>query len=235
MCIRDRYKKTKYFVMGMGEWKGRLDWSLNWLTASEDLKITGIIFSPTIEKTAVRNWTLVNSHILGIVTTHAPRNMTVQQRSKFVKSFYLSRAIFIAKVLECPHLIAEKILQETQRFIWYGQMERPKKGVSYMEAEKGGLDFKNPQHFFKALLVKKFIDDLYGEESAGKELLQYWSHWRAKELKIPTGPWTNAAKSDFYPPQHVDNLLETIQQLKDSNIVQIPGKSCHKQIYEHWI
>lgn len=226
-----KISKIKTTIMGIGEWKGRVDWPLDWMATTEELKITGIHFSPTLCQTIKRNWERINGHIIGVLTTHAARDMTIQQRSLFIKSFCLSRAIYVAKVLECPEPISLKILKETQRFLWYGRFERPKRGVSYEDGKEGGLDFRNPRLFFKSLLTKTFLDDLYGEESAEKELLKYWSYWRAKELKLPIGPWTNSAKSDYDPPDHIESLLKTVQQLINDNIVKTAGKACHKTIY----
>ena len=234
-CFRASISKTKSLIMGLGDWEGREEWPLSWLLACDELKITGINFTPALKQTTEKNWNRVYDQIQGILTKHAARNMTIQQRSSFIKTYCLSKAIYIAKVLECPKSMARKILSKTQQFLWRGQLERPKKAASYEERLKGGLDYRNPQLFFQALLTKTFIEDLYGNETIGKELLQYWTYWKAKELKLPTGPWRNSAKSSYDPPTHIGNLLQMVQELSNQGIVDLTGKIDHKQIYQHWI
>ena len=137
----------------------RIDWPLNWITSSSELKLTGIRFQLSLQKTVERNWELVNNHILGILTNHAARNMTIEHRNNFIKAFCLSRA----KILECPSYTSNKILVETQRFLWYVHLERPERGVSYQDKKNGGIEFRNPALLFKALLVKTFLNDLFGD------------------------------------------------------------------------
>ena len=227
--------KTKTTIMGLGEWKGRVSWPLTWLSSSAELKLNGIHFTPLIQQTAEKNWELINSQILGILRKHVTRSMTISQRNRFIKAFCLSKAIYVAKVLACPITVANKILSETQRFLWYGQLERPKRGVSYEERIKGGINFRNPSLFFKSLVAKTFLDDLYGEKSPGKELMEYWTFWRLKELKLPTSPWTNSVKSDYSPPSHIDELLTAISELTAENVINPRAKTCHKKIYSYWI
>ena len=101
-CFSAKMSKEKTAIRGLGEWRGRVDWPLNWITSSTKFKITGMEFSPTLDQTATTNWERVNSHILGILTKNAAWDMTIEKRNIFLKTFCLSRAIYVAKVLECP-------------------------------------------------------------------------------------------------------------------------------------
>lgn len=85
------------------------------------------------------------------------------------------------------------------------------------------------------MLIKTFLGDLYGEETPEKELLNYWSFRRMKKIKLPTEPWTNKARSDYNPPEHVDELLAVSALLRTQNVITFHSKISQKHIYGHWI
>ena len=116
-CFGASVNKSKTMVMGLGIWKGRVNWPLHWLAPSEILKLIGIEFTPLLKETRRINWERVNGHIIGILTKNATRNLSIEQRNRFIKAFCLSRAIYVAKILACPKEISDKILTETQRFL----------------------------------------------------------------------------------------------------------------------
>lgn len=62
-----RVSKTKTIAMGLGAWRGRNHWPIDWIASTDEIKLLGIHYSPTIQQTAERNWKRINNKISGIL------------------------------------------------------------------------------------------------------------------------------------------------------------------------
>jgi hypothetical protein len=50
------YRNRKSTIVGLGSWAGRLDWPLQWLLASEHVKVLGFIIFPVFSNTVQLSW-----------------------------------------------------------------------------------------------------------------------------------------------------------------------------------
>ena len=121
-----KISKSKTTAMGLATWEGMTHWPVDWIASTTELKLLGINFF-SLQLTSERNWEKIGNCITGILRDNTARILTTHQRSNFIKSFILSKAIYVAKVIECPKQVSDKILKETQRFLWQGKVERPPK------------------------------------------------------------------------------------------------------------
>ena len=55
-AILNRSSKSK--VVGLGEWKGRTQWALDWLKTVDELKIFGFLISSDVKSMISNNWSV---------------------------------------------------------------------------------------------------------------------------------------------------------------------------------
>ena len=224
-------KKTK--VMGIGTWNDRKVWPIECITVVEEINILGIPFSKTINDYGPRLWKKIQGQIIGIASTNMHRATTIRDRNLFIKSFMLSRAIYVSRVVPCPDQIAEKILSVTQSFLWGGKGERPPRGVNYDAERDGGVNFLHPGGLFKAGLVHALCETMYGPASPEKFLFNYFCGLSLRNLPGQSKNMSQPHLSlDADPPQYFFNFCNIIKEGYMKGVLKVDGKIDRKELYQ---
>jgi purine nucleoside permease len=95
---RINIRKSK--ALAVGTW----DTSINimGINYEESVKILGIQFTNTIHQTTLNSWTMVTNGIRAQAQETYSRDLNLYQRFRYVHTFFLARAWFIAQTLPLP-------------------------------------------------------------------------------------------------------------------------------------
>ena len=97
-AILNRSNKSK--VMGLGVWKGRETWPLQWLKSEPYLKIFGFIMYPDFKVSMDANWNDQLKKFKNTLFSWSSRVLdTLSERAEVLGTFALSRLYYRAQVL----------------------------------------------------------------------------------------------------------------------------------------
>ena len=123
MLCRD----TKSKVMGLGQWRGRTDWPLEWVQTVSEMKILGFKICPDYRDTLKCTWEAVVCGFQRSLFAWENRVMScLQQRVDVAQTFGLSKLWYVAQVLPLLHVYTKKIESALSAFIFKGRQERLK-------------------------------------------------------------------------------------------------------------
>jgi hypothetical protein len=229
-----RMNKEKTKALGLGIWRTRMIWPLQWLASTPTLSLLGIKFSSSIEETADRVWGDAVGLVNGILRENADRRFTLYQRVIFIKSKALARTVFLAQVLPCKEKLADQILKAVMKYLWIGKVERPQKTVIYRAVNQGGLGMVNTHLFYRSLFLCPIYKVLTGPKSFERSLLRYWMAFPLRSL-LPLYKGNTVPVAVMKRPAYLQEPLRQIQQLFASSILSQGNPMVHRKTYNHWI
>ena len=104
-----RIHKTKIF--GVGRWKNRQQWPLDWLKSESEFMFTlGIWHGNDYNNTLDKNWSLVTSKIQIHVNMLHTRRISLFQRAAYANSCILSKVWYISHIYPLPGLHAKILM-----------------------------------------------------------------------------------------------------------------------------
>ena len=173
-AILSRNNKCK--IMGLGRWKGKQDWPLNYVKTEEELKIFGIILKESYRDMVKTNWIYRYDKFDRCLMSWATRNLpSLTSRVEVVRLYALSRIYYVASILPINKTMVKKIEGLTGKFVWKGWLLR----VSIEEAKnptsKGGLNLVCVHSMCNSLLISQFLRLLKNSDKKSLFLVAYWN------------------------------------------------------------
>ena len=136
MLSRDRKSK----VMGLGQWRGKQYWPLQWLQTVDVMKVLGFRVGPQDSDTLQQTWAPVFKGFQRSLFSWESRALsTLEQRVNVTQSFCLSKLWYVAQVLPLPPAYSKKIKSALSSFIFRGRQERLKLCELENPELRGGL------------------------------------------------------------------------------------------------
>ena len=121
-AILSRSLKSK--VMGLGPWKDREQWPLQWLQPKTELKIFGFQITPVYKKTLERCWSECLTGFQNTLFSWSSRQLeTLVQRVEVLRVFATSKLWYKASALPLPIKFVKKFEAAMIRFLWIGKLE----------------------------------------------------------------------------------------------------------------
>ena len=151
-------RNMKCQIMGLGGWKEKDTWPLDYVKTVTELKIFGIIFKQSYTATVRANWDLRLGKFLNSIRSWSSRVLpSISSRVEVVKVFALSRIYYLASILPAPKSVVKKIESAVGKFIWQGHLFR----VSLEEIKnlplKGGLGLTCVYSMCDSLLLSQML------------------------------------------------------------------------------
>ena len=138
-AILSRSWKSK--VMGLGAWKDRSDWPLQWLQTKSELKIFGFQITATYKNTLERSWTKCYEGFHKVLMSWSSRQLeSLVQRVEVLILFSTSKLWYKASALPLPVKFARKFEVAMTRFLWIGRLEKLKIDEIKNPLLSGGLN-----------------------------------------------------------------------------------------------
>ena len=122
-AILSRSEKSK--VMGLGPWKGRQDWPLDWLRVVSMMKIFGFQVTPTYKQSLQMSWDACLAGFRKTIMSWKSRQLnTLIQRVEVLRVFATSKLWYKASALPLPRKFVKGFESLMGSFLWFGKLER---------------------------------------------------------------------------------------------------------------
>ena len=228
-AILSRSKKSK--VMGLGAWRGRQVWPLQWLKVVDEAKIFGFVVFPTYKLTLQHSW---EACLIGfrktIMSWKARQLNNLSQKIQVLKIFVTSKLWYMASALPLPEKFAKKFETMMGSFLWVGRLERLQIDEVKNSLSDGGLGLPCVSSKACSLFLKQTCRILMDPDSKQYGHVKYWLGLHIREFfpVMAVGP-----HAEFVGPyfQHMRLLLVEALTLGDIKLDSFRSVTA-KKLYE---
>ena len=189
--------RNKTQIMGLGGWRGRETWPLDWIKTAESLKIFGIIFKPTIQETIRVTWKECEERFRGCLMAWRGRTLNLLKQRVFVLNiFATSKLWYLAQVLPITKTTLTFLEREVGTFLWKGRLERLAMDEIVCDVMDGGLGLPNIQAKCDALFLKQIVRILQYPSSTRSNLI----YWLGLSIRSEFPDLNTGLQSEFITP-----------------------------------
>ena len=222
---------TKTQILGLGSWSNRIEWGIEWAKPASSVRLLGIPYEASIESTISNCWKSVVSKMMSCLRENIGRDLTIQQRVKFIKESAISTCVFAAKVLPCPTVTVEQMTSQIKRFVWFGKREKTPEGVLWQRETGGGIGLPHLSSFFRSLFLKSNLAILRNDEGPAGKMLQFWTAFPLRKIfqfyRNEVKPYAVVDYPDYLKP-----MVQDIKRLVDDGIIcNETTQVNHKMVY----
>ena len=226
-AILSRSFKSK--IMGIGLWKGRQEWPLQWLKVVDMLKIFGFQVCPIYKKTLQMSWDSCFTGFRKTVMSWKARQLnTLVERVEVLRIFPTSKLWYKASALPLPIKFAKKFESLMGSFLWLGKLERLQIDEIKNDRIQGGLGLPCVLSKANALFLKQTCR-LLNPITKQYSHIKYWLgiHLRDYFPDMAAGPHAEIVSEYF---QHLRMLLVeglVLGDLTTDNIRRVTAKELY--------
>ena len=172
-AILSRSEKSK--IMGLGPWRGKLDWPFQWLRVVKMIKIFGFQVTPDYKKTLESSWEICFSGFNKTIMSWSSRQLnTMVQRVEVLRSFATSKLWYKASALPLPVKFLKKFESLMGRFLWAGKLEKLQLDEVKNLRSDGGLNLPCVSSKANALFLTQSCRLLLDPFSKQYDHVKYW-------------------------------------------------------------
>ena len=172
-AILSRSNKSK--IMGLGPWKNKLVWPMQWLKVVKLIKIFGFQVTPVYKETLDLSWDSCFSSFVQTIMSWKSRQLnTIFQRVQVIKVFATSKLWYKASALPLPSKFAKKIESVIGRFLWVGKLERLQIDELKNSEEAGGLGLPCVSSKANSLFLKQKCRIFMSSDSKQYAHVKFW-------------------------------------------------------------
>ena len=107
-------------MLGLGPWRGRHDWPLDWLKVDNMMKIFGFQITPKYKQTLQLSWEACLDGFRKTIMSWKARHLnTLVQRVEVLRVFVTSKIWYKASSLPLPVRFAKKFESLMGSFLWF--------------------------------------------------------------------------------------------------------------------
>ena len=204
-AILSRSSKSK--VMGLGLWKDRVIWPLQWLQPKSEIKIFGFQITPVYKITLNSCWEKCFSGFHNLLMSWSSRQLeTLVQRVEVLRLFATSKLWYKASALPLPVKFAKKFEAAMVKFLWVGRLEKLKIDEIKNPYLLGGLNLPCVISKADSLMLSQVCRMMKDNTSKEYKHLKYWMGLYISEYFPDMGVGQHAEIISPYF-QHVRALL----------------------------
>ena len=161
--------------MGLGQWKEKTDWPLEWVKTVKEVKVLGFMVCPKFQDTMQRTWEIVYRGFERTLYAWKSQTLTtLHQRVTVLHKFALRKLWYVAQTLPLPQAMVKKIESSMSSFIFQGRHERLKLSELENSMECGGLGLTCIATKAESLLLRQSLQILARPEEECSRHLGYW-------------------------------------------------------------
>ena len=113
------YKNLKCKALGIGSWRAKTDWPLNFVQTVKEIKIFGIVIKDSYSSIIKTNWELRFQKFASCIKSWSGRNLpSLSSRIDVLKIFALSRVFYVGSILPITKTMVSKFESLMGKFIW---------------------------------------------------------------------------------------------------------------------
>ena len=227
------FRSQKSKVMGLGPWRGKLDWPLPWMKVVPMIKMFGFQITPSYKLTLEKSWEACYSGFLKTIMSWSSRQLnTLVQRVEVLRLFATSKLWYKASALPVPTKYSKKFESLMGRFLWAGKLERLQIDEIKNDRSAGGLGLPCISSKSNALFLSQTVRLLQDPLSQQYAHVQYWLglHLRDFFPEMGIGP-----HAEIIPSYHQHMRLLLVEGLVLGDIVANQlGNVTSKALYENF-
>ena len=228
-AILSRSEKSK--VMGLGAWKGRQDWPLDWLKVVNMMKIFGFQVTPNYKQSLQMSWDACLAGFRKTIMSWKSRQLnTLSQRVEVLRVFATSKLWYKASALPLPRKFVKSFESLMGSFLWFGKLERLQLDEVKNPLCAGGLGLPCVSSKSDSLFLKQTCRLLMQSGSLQYSHVRYWVglHLRDYFPDMAAGPHAEIIAPYF---QHMRLLLVEGLVLGDLSVDTIRRVTA-KELYQ---
>ena len=167
-------KNNKSKLFGMGKWKNKTDWPIDWIVVDLDNFFTlGVFHCNAYADTLERNWSNITRKIENHIRILHGRKLTLFQRALYVNSCILSKVWYLAHIYPMSSDYVKCIQKSVFRYLWCGNYEPVKRKTVCLSLKEGGLGVFDCLTKANALLANTFLKSYVFEKGEQGFILYY--------------------------------------------------------------
>ena len=174
-AILSRNLKCK--VMGLGRWRRKCTWPLNYLQTVDAIKIFGFYIMDSYRDILKKNWDYRYQKFENTVFSWSSRRLlTLKQRVEVIKTFAYSKLYYVASVLPMSKTLCKKFEKVVGRFIWSssGKILRIALNELKLPPNRGGLGLPCLSTVSTSLQLSQLLKLMKSNDSKSLSLILYW-------------------------------------------------------------
>ena len=215
--------KAKTKILGLGQWRDKQDWILQWAKPVDKMKAFGVTFQNTTTKTLRESWKECQESIRKCMMAWGSRSIqTLQQKTFVISTYALSKLWYLGQVLPPPEGVLQEVEKICRKYLWQGRLEHLAWEELWTSKAEGGLGIPNIRCKCDALMLRHTNKGIRDPVSQ-----QHLSYWIGRELQdeIPelTGNQQSQTESTYFK--------KMAELVKDGLNQDLPLHSKSKQIY----
>ena len=233
-AILSRNMKCK--IMGIGAWKDKSLWPVNYLLSVKEIKIFGVYLMNSYQALIQKNWNYRYLKFEQAVISWSSRTLdSLTQRIEIIRTFALSRVYYIAAILPLSKTLSKKFEKSMGRFLWFGSGRSLRVAISDLKlpGSRGGLNLTCLHTMSKALRLGQLLRLL---KSGEKKCIGHVWFWIGQCLIdfLPDWQITHHASK---PATYFVSLAELVADAQIQNVLPASGwrTVSNKVIYSKYV
>ena len=174
-AILSRNRKCQ--ILGLGKWKRRVNWPLDYVVSVEEVKVFGVFLYNSYIRTLKKNWEFRYRKFEKTILSWSSRLLEyLDQRVQIVKMFALSRVFYVGSVLPMSKTVGKKFEKLIGKFIWSfsGKLLRVSLSDLKLPYGRGGLSLTCIHIMCKSLLLTQLLRLLRSDDTKPVNHVCYW-------------------------------------------------------------
>ena len=177
-----KLNRSKTNIFGLGNWKSRDNWPLNWLQSEKDYFYTlGIYHSNEYNSSVEKNWNVIINKMKQHSNILLNRRLSLYQRVAYANSCLVSKIWYTAHIYPLTETYAKEINKIIFQYIWGGRYEPIRRSTVYRSKKEGGLGIINCMCKSKTIMINTFLKS-YTHEEYKNSLMYYYCYIRLNNI-----------------------------------------------------
>ena len=165
--------KAKTKILGLGQWREKEDWILQWARPVDEMKAFGVTFQNTTTKTLRASWKDCQESIKKCMMAWGARSIqNIQQKAFIISTYALSKIWYLGQVLPPPEGVVQEVEKVCRRYLWQGRLEHLAWEELWTNKAEGGLGIPNIRSKCDALMLRHTNKGI--KDPISQQHLRFW-------------------------------------------------------------
>ena len=228
-AILSRNYKCK--VMGIGSWRGKRDWPLDFVRTEDEMKVFGIFVQNSYRSMIKRNWDYRFSKFQNCLHSWSSRFFpSLRSRVEVLNTFALSRVFYLASILPVNKTMVSKFESALGNFLWKKSgwlLQVALNEVKNMPV-KGRLGLFCIDGMCNSLMLSQFLKLLKSNDTKSLAHISFWIGDSLADLLLGADNGVHPADIPEYF-HHIEYLISMARV--DDDFVSNWRSITNKQLY----
>ena len=215
--------RDKTSIMGLGSWKYKDIWPVDWLQHKVKCTVLGILITNNYDEMVNENWDILINKIRVKLNMLSTRFLSLYQKAIIINTLILSKVWYISHVLPLGKNKAKVIEQSVFRYLWSGMYQPIKRETLYLPRTEGGIGVLNVYHKSAAILTNTYLN-VVTSDSFGQQLALYYTNIRINQLIS----LENCSDMSYIGTPFYNSIVDNIRKLiRMSNFPNVKSKNIY--------